>query len=74
MEAEIIKIIKKIKGENFSVTENLITDGHINSFDFLQLIFCLERSFDIKIPLEKIEPQSFNSVDKICDFINNQSK
>lgn len=66
---EIKQILKKIKGEWFEEEKNLITDGHISSFELIKLIKELENGFGNKIPLEKIEPDQFNSIESIAEFI-----
>lgn len=69
MHEKILQILKSLKGEYFDVKDNLITDGYISSFDLLALIDLLEREFDISIPVERITPEQFNSVDGILNII-----
>ncbi|WP_051209336.1 phosphopantetheine-binding protein [Butyrivibrio sp. WCD3002] len=61
----IIKALKTIKGEYFNEENNLISGGWIDSFSLLKLIRELEKEFEIKIRLEEITPESFNSVEQI---------
>lgn len=62
MREKIIESIKRMKGDNFDYTENLVTDGLISSFDLISIVNDLEEKFKIKIPLEKITPEDFDSI------------
>ncbi len=67
---DIVKqVLKELKGDCFDYEENLITDGLISSFDLLFMVQKLETYLVIHIPLEKIEPEQFNSIDDILDLI-----
>ena len=70
LDEKVFDIIKDVKGRYFDERRNLITDGFISSFELIALILKLERSFDIKIPIERIEPESFNSVEQIAAFMS----
>lgn len=62
MREKIIESIKNVKGDSFDYTENLVTGGLISSFDLLYLISELEQKFEMKIPLEIITPEDFDSL------------
>lgn len=66
---EIKGILKRLKGNNFDFEQNLITDGYISSFDLIALIAEMEKQFFVRIPLESIQPESFNNLDSICELI-----
>lgn len=65
----IIECIQAIRGMDFHETSQLITGGWIDSFSLLQLITALEEQFKIKIPLHKVTPECFDSVDEIGKLI-----
>lgn len=69
MRDEIKAILKKIKGEWFEEEENLFSDGYIDSFELIRLIVELEEAFHIKIQDDKVSPESFNSIDMICQLV-----
>ncbi len=71
---EIRKILKEIKGESFEEENNLITNGYINSFELIKLISELERQYEIRIPIEKITPDTFNSIERILNLVEMVSK
>ena len=68
-ELRIFECLKRIKGSTFDETDNLITDGWMDSFDLLKLINAIEEEFGIKISMENIDPNSFNSVDRIEELL-----
>ncbi len=74
MRDEIKAILKKMKGEWFEEEENLFSDGYIDSFELIRLIVELEEAFHIKIQDDKVSPESFNSIDRICKLITNAKK
>ncbi len=65
----IVKALKTVKGEYFNEENNLISGGWIDSFTLLKLIRELEKEFEVKIRLEEITPESFNSVEQIESVI-----
>ena len=71
MENKIKKILKKIvsKSTKTSSKTNLISSGILDSFNILVLIGKLEKEFKIKIPLNKFDVNSLNSISKISQFI-----
>lgn len=66
---QVKQILKKMKGEYFDFEEDLITGGYISSFDTIRLIAEIEKKFSITVPVEIIEPESFDSIEKICTLI-----
>lgn len=66
---EIIKILQKMKGNDFLEECNLISGGFLDSFELLMFIKELEEHFSIRIPLEKISPAEFNSVDSVYGMV-----
>lgn len=69
MKQRIIKCLKEIKSENFDYEENLILGGYLSSFDLLELIVRLENEFVIKIPLQLVVPENFDSVERISELV-----
>ena len=76
MKNKIKEIIKKIisKNSNISDKTNLISSGLLDSFNILVLIGKLEKEFKIKIPLNKFDINSLNSIKTISDFIRKKVK
>ena len=66
---ELKEILKQLKGEWFEEEENLVTSGYISSFELIRFIHEIEKKYCIKVPLEIIEPEAFNSFDEICELI-----
>ena len=67
---EIKRILKRIKGDWFEEEEFLISGGFISSFELIKLINEIEKEFEVKIPLERIEPEQFNSINNIIELID----
>ena len=76
MENKIKKILKKIisKSTKISSKTNLISSGVLDSFNILVLIGKLEKEFKIKIPLNKFDVNSLNSISKVSEFIKKKTK
>tara|TARA_Y100001970_G_scaffold36624_1_gene45242 strand:- start:4487 stop:4717 length:231 start_codon:yes stop_codon:yes gene_type:complete len=76
MKNKIKAIIKKTisKNSNISDKTNLISTGLLDSFNILVLIGKLEKEFKIKIPLNKFDINSLNSIKTISDFIRKKVK
>lgn len=68
-EKRVTGAIEAVKGDGFDERENLITAGYISSFEMIKLVNELEKAFDIKIQLERIEPETFDSVDDIVTLV-----
>lgn len=48
---------------------NLISDGVLDSFSMIKLISFIESELKIKVDMEKLSSENFNSLDKISDFL-----
>lgn len=61
VEPRVIKVIAEslcVEPEDVSMESNLINDLGAESIDFLDIMFRLEKEFDIKIPQREIERQA----------------
>ncbi|MBN1187086.1 MAG: acyl carrier protein [Bacteroidales bacterium] len=47
----------------------LISSGYVDSFSMVSLLVFLENKFKIKIPAAKATPETFDSVNKIADLV-----
>lgn len=57
---------KKIEDDN----ADLIKSGFLDSFTMVRLISFIETELNIKVDMEEIGSDNFNSVTKIAEFIN----
>lgn len=48
---------------------DLIVAGVLDSFSMMKLISFIESDLGIKIDMEKLTPENFNSIEKIANFI-----
>lgn len=66
---EIINILKDISPDNeWSNTDNIM-DG-IDSFTFVRLIIEIEEKFGITFPIEKFNLSELQTIDAVCQVIN----
>lgn len=52
----------------------LISNGLVDSFSMVSLLVFLENTFSIKIPPNKATRQSFDSINRIVDLVNEYSE
>lgn len=75
MEEKVIKIIEQLTGYN-NLKENkeidLIENEILDSLAFIELINTLEEEFNIEIQPTQVEPNTWRSVDKIIELIENK--
>lgn len=48
---------------------NLIEKNILDSFTMIKLISFLESELSVKVDMEELSPENFNSVDKISEFV-----
>ncbi|MBQ8345722.1 MAG: acyl carrier protein [Clostridia bacterium] len=54
---------------DFSVTEDLVDDGILDSLDIVSLVAEIHSTFDVAIPAEEIVPENFNSAKALWALI-----
>jgi len=52
---------------------DLIGEGYLDSVMFVDLILVLEQEFGISIPLEQLEFDNFQTIDKIANFVESRA-
>lgn len=66
----LIKILSELRPEvDFEVETNLIDDGILDSFDMVALVTEINEEFDVRIGIENLIPENFNSIDAIMELI-----
>lgn len=69
MEA-LTKILQELHPEvNFETNESLIDGKILDSFDIITLISEINEEYDVKIPVDEIIPQNFNSAKALYKLI-----
>ena len=63
-------IKKNVDWENETA---LFDDGHLDSYDVIQIISLLDDEYDISVPPAQIIPANFNSAKAIYDMIQRLS-
>lgn len=70
---KIVKILEEIKGGVDYMNEtSLISDGIIESFDMITLIFKLNEEFGIEIGVEDVVPENFETVESIFKLVESK--
>ncbi len=68
---KLLEILSDVRPDiDFSQTNLLVEDGILDSFDIVMLVGELNEAYDIKIGVEDLVPENFNSVDSIMNLIN----
>jgi D-alanine--poly(phosphoribitol) ligase subunit 2 len=49
---------------------DLIEGGLLDSLALVELLFALEREFEVTIALEELDIDSFRSINRIADFVD----
>ncbi len=70
MEDRLLKILSELRPEvDFTSEVALIDDGILDSFDMVALVTEINDEFDVRIGIENLVPENFNSVDSIMKLI-----
>ncbi|MCR5767483.1 MAG: acyl carrier protein [Lachnospiraceae bacterium] len=66
----IIEILEEIKSDvDYTMEDQLVDGGILDSFDIVALVSELKSEFDVEIGIEDLTPENFNSVETICNLI-----
>ena len=70
MMEELLKILKEMHPEvDFSMEDDLIGNGILDSLDIVTLITEINGTFDVSIPAEEVIPENFDSAASIWALI-----
>ena len=71
---ELLEQLREIKkGVDWENETALFDDGHLDSYDVIQIISLLDDEYDIKVPPAQIIPANFNSAKAIYEMIQRLS-
>ena len=66
----IIEILEEIKSDvDYTMEDQLVDSGILDSFDIVALVSELKSEFDVEIGIEDLTPENFNSAETICNLI-----
>lgn len=69
MEA-LLRILEDLHPEvDFETNKSLIDDKILDSFDIITLIAEISEEYDVKIPVDEIVPENFNSAEALYNLI-----
>lgn len=70
MREKVIELLKSMHPEvDYENTTNLFSGKILDSIDMMNLLTNLEDEFDIEIDMEYMNNEHFDSVDAICEMI-----
>lgn len=73
MKDQILAICQEIQPDvDFENEKNLIDNEILDSFDVIQIVTSLMDAFDIVIDADDIEPENLNSLDAICEMVQDK--
>lgn len=67
---ELIRILEKVNDYiDWENERNIFTDGLIDSMELLEIITDIEEQFKVKMDMEDISSENFDSIDAIMKLI-----
>lgn len=72
IKSALLEILEELHPDiDFNTNEKLIDEKILDSFDIITLISEVSEEFDVSISADKIIPENFNSLESLCNLINN---
>lgn len=66
----LLRILEELHPEvDFKDSKSLIDDKILDSFDIITLITEINEEYDVKIPVDEIIPENFNSAEALFKLI-----
>ena len=59
-----------LQAEDFDNQTLLFSDGHLDSMDLIRIVAFIESEFQMKVPTFEVSLESFDTVEKISQFIH----
>ena len=70
MKEQILSVIREIKKDkSLGEDAHLVFDGILSSREIIQLIADMEEKFGVKIPVEEVLPDNFDTVEAISSML-----
>ena len=74
MREKILEILKQARSDvDFTTETSLVDGGILDSFDIIQIVSDLNDEFNVDITADELEPENFNSLDRIVSLIESLS-
>ncbi len=72
---ELLKLLSEIRPDvDFATGERLMDDAILDSFDVVAIVGEIASAFDVRVPVEEIKNENFNSAQAMLDMINRLKK
>lgn len=73
MKEKVLSVLKGVRPDlDFESIHDLVDGNYIDSFDTISIVTELMDTFDIYIDADDIEPENLNSLDSICELVQNK--
>ncbi len=70
MKEQLMEILEELRPDvDFTTETALIDDGILDSFDIVSLVGELNDTFDVRINVENLLPENFNSADAMLALV-----
>lgn len=67
---QLLAILKEVRPDvDFAATNNLMDDGVLDSFDIVAIVGEISVQFDVRVPVEEITNDNFNSTADMLTMI-----
>ncbi|MDH5720933.1 MAG: phosphopantetheine-binding protein [Spirochaetia bacterium] len=70
IQEKIVQLVKEIVMRNVNADQPLLSNNLLSSIDMVELAVNIEEAFKIKIDATEITVESFDTIEKISDFIS----
>ena len=72
---KLLELLNRIRPDvDFTIEENLIDEGILDSFDIVSIISEIDDEFGVAIRINELEPENFNSIYSIYSLIEKLKK
>lgn len=72
---ELMNLIKAaVQNADFENSRNYVDDGLIDSLDIVEIIALIEEKYQIELNPEDIDPDNFETIEKMWDMISKYKK
>lgn len=74
-QSKIVSIIQKLSGKKTTPQpdESLFDSGYLDSFALADMVTEIEKEFGVKIPDSDLTPRTFDTVERIQNYLERQT-
>lgn len=73
MREKVLEILSGVRPDlDFENISDLVDGNYLESFDIISIVTEIMDVFDVYIDADDIEPENLNSLDSICELVENK--